>query len=77
MTPQESLSLLSQAPDEWREEADKPGNGWMDFQLFEMEVATWLDSQGIPEQTSPSLCPLNSEGSMSVPPEVPLSTRET
>jgi hypothetical protein len=46
MSPEESRSLFERDPDAWREEADKPGNGWMDVQMFELTVNAWLESQG-------------------------------
>ena len=56
---EENLVLYESDPDAWQAEADKMGNGWMRFQMFELGVSVWLDSQKTSQPQTPSLSPID------------------
>jgi hypothetical protein len=69
MTPrnfEENFALYDSKPDIWQVEADKMGNGWMRFQIFELGVNAWLDSQKTSQPQRSSLSQTDSGSKSSV-----------
>src|ERR1035441_45622 len=51
MTPEESLVLYQADVESWQREADRPGNGWMEFQLLELAINAWIEPRrSLPHQ---------------------------